>query len=75
MPAGGDPSPWSALALFGQLGLVMVVSTLLGLGAGLKLGDWAGRRGAFAVVGVLLGVGAGAAGVYRLLAKETGWKC
>lgn len=74
MPAGEDSSPWSALMLFGQIGLVMAGSALLGLGAGLKLGDWVGRRGPFAVVGVLLGVGAGATGVYRLLARETGWK-
>lgn len=69
-----QPGALRAMALVGQLGLVMAVPIVLGVAAGVYLDAWLGGRGAVLAVMILLGIGGGAAGVYRLLAKEITWK-
>jgi len=75
----GPPKPTpeqaalSAVALVGQLGLVVVICIGAGVAAGVYLGNKLGRSGLFLVVFTLLGVAAGLYGAYRLLAKEIPW--
>lgn len=63
-----------ALALVGQLGLVMALPIVAGVVGGVYLDAWLGGKGLVLVVMILLGIGGGVAGVYRLLAKEISWK-
>ena len=63
-----------ALALVGQLGLVMAAPIVLGVLGGVYLDAWLGDTGLVLIGMILLGVGGGVAGVYRLLAKEISWK-
>jgi hypothetical protein len=64
----------SALALIGQVGLMVA----LPVAGGAVLGAWLdarwNARGLITVAAVLLGLVAGLAGAVRLLLKETRWK-
>ena len=57
------------LALFSEIGILLLVSTLLGV----LVGYWVDQRLAtlpvFVLVGLFLGFGAGAVGVYRLITR------
>ena len=78
MPDSRDPkgplAGLSALALVGQLGLVMALPIVAGVLAGAYLDEWLGGGGALVAVGVLAGLGAGIVGVYGILKRETTWK-
>ena len=63
-----------ALALVGQLGLVMALPIVLGVIGGVYLDAWLGGTGIVLIGMILLGIGGGVAGVYRLLSKEISWK-
>ncbi|MBN2311782.1 MAG: AtpZ/AtpI family protein [Candidatus Hydrogenedentes bacterium] len=72
-PDNADRQGLRALALVGQLGLVVAACIVSGVGAGVVLDRWLGGRGLVLVAMVLLGVAAGAYAAYRLLAKEIPW--
>ena len=59
-----------ALALVGQLGLVMALCIAGGVAAGVFIDRRLGGTGAFIVAGVLVGIGSGAYSAYRLLKRE-----
>ncbi|MFO7974959.1 MAG: AtpZ/AtpI family protein [Candidatus Hydrogenedentota bacterium] len=63
-----------ALALVGQLGLVIAAPIVVSVIGGVYLDAWLKGRGIVLVVMIVLGVGGGIAGGYRLLAKEISWK-
>ncbi len=56
-------------ALFSEIGLVLLVTTLLGVGAGYWLDGQLGTLPIFVVVGFLLGAGAGGVAIYRLVTR------
>jgi ATP synthase protein I len=66
-----DPNTWSALALLGQVGLTIVISTLLGLGLGLFIDHRLGSAPIATLIGLLLGLAAGVYGVYRLISSTS----
>lgn len=78
MPSPGKGnSPFevfSALALVGQLGLVMALAIVGGVLAGSYLDRLVGSKGLLLVLGILLGIGGGIAGVAAILMKEVPWK-
>lgn len=63
----------TALALVGQVGLVVAAGVVGGVLGGLYLDGLLGNTGAVVVVATLAGIGAGVYGAYRLLAKEMKW--
>lgn len=60
----------SALALVGQLGLIMAVATVGSVMMGAALDRWLGSGGGAVALMIPLGIGAGAYAVYRILRKE-----
>jgi di/tricarboxylate transporter len=78
MPGSGNRnSPLdglSALALVGQLGLIMAVSIVGGVVVGSYLDRLIGGHGLLLAGGILLGIGGGIAGVAAVLVKEIPWK-
>ena len=77
MPGSRKPNEWSALsalALIGQLGLVVAVSVVGAVLAGAYLDEKLGARGLVLVAAILLGVAGGVYAVWRILAKELNWK-
>jgi len=63
----------SALALVGQVGLVVAAGIVGGVTLGVYLDRWAGTQGLFLVGLVLVGIGSGLYGAYRIIAKELPW--
>ena len=57
------------LALFSEIAIVLLVTTLLGVGAGYWLDRQLGTLPLFVVVGLLLGFGAGGLAVSRLITR------
>jgi len=64
----------SALAMVGQLGLVMAVCVVGGVLAGVYVDRAVGGRGLVLVGGILLGLAAGGYGAYRVVSREMPWK-
>ena len=58
------------LGLITQVGLVVVVSLLLGLGLGILAAKWTGGEAICRVAGVILGLGAGLYQAYRVLMEK-----
>ena len=56
-------------ALFSEIGIVLLVTTLLGVAAGYWLDEQLGTLPIFVVVGFLAGAGAGALAIYRLITR------
>lgn len=56
-------------ALFSEIGIVLLVTTLLGVAAGYWLDKQLGTLPIFVVVGFLGGAGAGALAMYRLITR------
>jgi F0F1-type ATP synthase assembly protein I len=75
-----DPKPDSeinismALALVGQLGLVVAVPIIAGALFGKQLDSWLHTTGVFFFTMLLIGLAAGGYGAYLLLAKDLKWK-
>ena len=57
------------LALFSEIGLTLLVTTLLGVLIGYWVDQRLGTLPIFVVVGLLLGFGVGGYGVYRLITR------
>ena len=66
---GPDFNDWTALALLGQVGLTIVISILLGIGAGLFIDHQFHTTPIATLIGLLLGLAAGVYGVYRLVSS------
>ena len=57
------------LALFSEIGLLLLVTTLAGVAAGYWLDQRLGTLPIFVLVGFLGGAGAGTIGIYRLITR------
>jgi F0F1-type ATP synthase assembly protein I len=57
------------LALFSEIGMVLLVTTLAGVAAGYWLDQQLGTLPVFVLVGFLAGAGVGAVGIYRLITR------
>jgi ATP synthase protein I len=57
------------LALFSEIGITLLVTTLIGVLAGYWLDQTLRTLPIFVVVGMLLGFGAGGYGVYKLITR------
>jgi predicted F0F1-ATPase subunit len=64
-----EPNDWTALALLGQVGLMIVVPMLLGVGLGLFVDRQFHTTPIATLIGLLLGLAAGVYGVYRLVSS------
>lgn len=57
------------LALFSEIGLVLLVATLAGVGVGYFIDRQLGTLPIFVMIGFLIGAGVGARGVYVLVTR------
>ncbi len=64
-----SPGLGGYLALFSEIGMVLLVTTLLGVAAGYWADQRLGTLPVFVLVGVLAGAGIGAVGIYRLVTR------
>lgn len=60
---------WAYAALFSEIGISLLVTTLLGVLVGYWADGQFGTLPIFVIVGFLAGAGAGAAMIYRLVSK------
>ncbi len=76
MPESKKPSELSglsALALVGQVGLVVAAGIVGGVAAGVYLDRFFNAKGIILVVMVFFGILAGIYGAYRIIIKEIPW--
>jgi ATP synthase protein I len=57
------------LALFSEIGMVLLVTTLAGVAAGYWVDQELGTQPLFVLVGFLAGAGIGGFGIYRLVTR------
>ena len=57
------------IALFSEIGLILLVTTLIGVLAGHWADERLGTLPLFLIVGFLVGAGSGAAMIYRLVSR------
>jgi ATP synthase protein I len=57
------------LALFSEIAIILLVTTLIGVGIGIWVDRQLGTLPIFVVVGLLLGFGAGGLAVHRLITR------
>jgi hypothetical protein len=57
------------LALFSEIGFILLVTVLLGVLGGKWADDQLGTLPIFVLVGFFLGLGVGAVGIYRLITR------
>lgn len=57
------------LALFSEIGMVLLVTTLAGVAAGYWVDQQLGTLPIFVLAGFLAGVGIGTVGIYRLVTR------
>jgi len=57
------------LALFSEIGLLLLVTTLVGIAAGYWLDQQLGTLPVFVLVGFFAGAGIGTVGIYRLITR------
>jgi ATP synthase protein I len=57
------------LALFSEIGILLLVTTLAGVAAGYWVDQRLGTVPVFVLVGFLAGAGAGTVGIYRLVTR------
>ncbi|HEY3336446.1 MAG TPA: AtpZ/AtpI family protein [Candidatus Limnocylindrales bacterium] len=57
------------LALFSEIGMLLLVATLAGVAAGYWVDQQLGTLPLFVLVGFLAGAGTGAFGIYRLVTR------
>ena len=57
------------LALFSEIGMVLLVTTLAGVAAGFWVDQQLGTQPLFVLVGFLAGAGIGGFGIYRLVTR------
>lgn len=56
-------------ALFSEIGLILLVTTLAGVAAGYWVDQQLGTLPVFVLVGFLAGAGVGTVGIYRLISR------
>jgi F0F1-type ATP synthase assembly protein I len=57
------------LALFSEIGMLLLVATLAGVAAGYWVDQQLGTKPLFVLVGFLAGAGIGAVGIHRLVTR------
>lgn len=57
------------LALFSEIGILLLVTTLVGVAAGYWADKQLGTLPVFLVIGFFAGAGTGAVGIYRLISR------
>jgi ATP synthase protein I len=57
------------LALFSEIGMLLLVTTLVGVAAGYWVDQRLGTLPVFVLVGFLAGAGSGAVGIWRLITR------
>jgi F0F1-type ATP synthase assembly protein I len=60
---------WGYLALFSEIGVSLLVTTLLGVLVGYWVDGQLGTLPAFAMIGFFVGAGAGTLMIYRLVSR------
>ena len=60
---------WAYFALFSEIGLSLLVTTLVGVLAGYWVDEQLGTLPIFVIVGFLVGAGAGARIIYKLISQ------
>jgi hypothetical protein len=63
------PPPLGYLLLFTEIGVTLLVTTLLGVFAGLWLDEQLGTDPLFAMLGFFAGAGSGTYGIYKLVSR------
>jgi ATP synthase protein I len=64
-----NESLWKSVALLGQVGWTIALSTVVGLGIGLFIDDKLHSSPVATLIGLLLGLAAGIYGVYRIVSS------
>jgi ATP synthase protein I len=64
-----NAGPVGYLALLSEIGILLLVTTLAGVGAGYWLDQRLGTLPIFVLVGFLVGAGMGTVGIYRLVTR------
>jgi F0F1-type ATP synthase assembly protein I len=64
-----SPGLGGYLALFSEIGMVLLVTTLIGVAAGYWVDQRLGTVPIFVLVGFLAGAGIGTVGIYRLVTR------
>jgi ATP synthase protein I len=67
--ASGERPPWTEMAEIAQVGLTLVVATVIGLGAGYYLDRWLGTKPWLTLVGLGFGIAAGFVNLFRAVKK------
>ena len=68
--ASGEPGPpWTDMANVAQVGLTLVVATVIGLGAGYYLDRWLGTQPWLTLVGLGFGIAAGFVNLFRAVKR------
>ncbi|HEY7649940.1 MAG TPA: AtpZ/AtpI family protein [Methylomirabilota bacterium] len=67
--ASGERPPWTEMANIAQVGLTLVVATVIGLGAGYYLDRWLGTKPWLTLVGLGFGIAAGFLNLFRAVKK------
>jgi ATP synthase protein I len=67
--ASGERPPWTEMADVAQVGLTLVVATVIGLGAGYYLDQWLGTKPWLTLVGLGFGIAAGFLNLFRAVKK------
>jgi ATP synthase protein I len=67
--ASGERRPWTEMAEIAQVGLTLVVATVIGLGAGYYLDRWLGTQPWLTLVGLGFGIAAGFVNLFRAVKK------
>jgi len=65
MASDEQPSPWKGAGEVAQIGLTLVVATVIGLGVGYYLDLWLGTRPWLLLVGLVFGIAAGFLNIFR----------
>ena len=60
-----EQSPWKGVGEVAQIGMTLVVATMLGLGGGYLLDRWLGTRPWLSLVGLVFGIAAGFVNIFR----------
>jgi ATP synthase protein I len=69
MASGDRRPPWTDFAEVAQVGLTLVVATVIGLGAGYYLDGWLGTKPWLMLVGLGFGIAAGFVNLFRAVKK------